>query len=429
MFQLSDFGVNKNVGVLNNGSKVFQFYKPNMPISTAVIFNAGSKHDPVGKEGLAHFVEHVLFKSTKKFKDETEAGRFLESIGGEANAFTGVDYLGITADIGMGVDFPKVVGFIHELTKESLFEPEKIEIERGTILGEIADYESNPALHIGYMVQSGLFQGTYAERHIAGSAETVMNISREDLYGFYYKKIAAKNMSVIVAGDVEFDKIIDLFNDAFSEGKPFQEKEETSDLKIIRNNPIGIKVYEGIDHIFLGFSFRTCNYTDSDSRVLDVIESILGGGLSSSLFRKLRTENGLVYSINVLSENYFDRGHFSVLTATSKDKIQFVLDILTEEFKRLESGNIIEGELDLAKEKIIKSKIREMQSSSSWVGFHLSDIFFNPKNPIDLAEYLNKVREVKLEDVIRVSKKYFTSDNWYLALCGDIEEKDFRINF
>jgi zinc protease len=429
MFQLSDFGVTKNEGVLKNGSKVFHFYKPNMPVSTAVIFDSGSKYDPVGKDGLAHFVEHILFKSTKKFRDETEAGVFLESIGGQANAFTGVDYLGITADIGMGLDYPKVVDFIHELTKESLFDPEKIAIERGTILGEIADYESNPARHIGDLMQRGLFQGTYAERSIAGSANTVNGITREDLFEFYKKRIAAKNMSVVVAGDIEFETIIKLFDDTFSESLPFEGKNSPVDLEFIRKNPIEIKVYKGIDHIFLGFSFRTCKYTDPDTKVLDVLETMVGSGFSSSLFRKLRTENGLVYSLKVMSGTYFDRGHFSVVTATSKDKLQKVLNILTDEFKRLESGLISEEELDLAKKKIIKSKIREMQDSGTWVGFHLSDIFFNPENPIDLAGYLNEIESINLQDVVQVAEKYFSKDSWYLALCGDVEESDFKVDF
>ena len=429
MFQLKDFGVTKKTGVLKNGSKVFHFYKPNMPVSTAVIFDAGSKFDPVGKEGLAHFVEHILFKSTKKFKDETEAGLFLESIGGQANAFTGVDLLGVTADIGMGSDYPKVVDFIHELTKESLFEEQKIEIERGTILGEIADYESNPALHIHDLNQRQLFQGTYADRFIAGSAESVMGITRQDMFDFYSSKIAAKNMSVIVAGDMDFEEIVDLFNESFGDGESFEESSEIVELETFRKNPIGIKQYKDIDHIFIGFSFRTCPHKNPDSKMLGIIETIIGDGFSSSLFRKLRTENGLVYSLNVSSEGLFDRGYFSVLTSTSKEKLQKVLDILVEEFKRLENGNITEDELDLAKKKIIKSKIREMQNSNSWVGFHLPEIFFNPENPQDLADFLNETEKVSLEDVIKVSKKYFTKDNWYLSLCGDVSESDFVVNY
>lgn len=429
MFILNDFGVTKNIATLNNGSKLYHFYKKNMPISTAVIFDAGSSNDPVGKEGLAHFCEHILFKSTKKFKDETEVGLFIESIGGQMNAFTGVDFLGVTAEIGFTNDFPKVVDFLHELTRNSLFDEEKINIERGTILGEIADYESNPALYINDLTQRVLFKGSYAERSIAGSKETVTGISKDDLYGFYLDRIAKSKMYAVVAGDIEFLDLVSLFNDGFKEENLFPLLEEKPELLLPRSVDTKIKEHKDTNQVYLSFSFRTCPSYNNDSVILEVIRTIIGDGFSSSLFRKLRTENGLVYMINVSSENLFDRGYFSVVTSTSKDRVQKVMDVLTEEFKRLESGEIFQEELDLAKNKIIKSKVREMQNSSSWVEAHISEIFFNPKNPKDLAEILNEVEKVSLDDVKNVSKKYFSKDKWYLAMCGDISGKDFIVNY
>jgi len=354
---------------------------------------------------------------------------FLESIGGQANAFTGVDFLGISADVGMKSDYPKVVDFLYELIRESLFEESKFEIERGTILGEIADYKANPALYIQDVTQEQLFQNTYAERDIAGSSDSVSNISRNDLFNYYESKIVNGSMTIVVAGDIEFSEILSLFNKKFGEKKLNNGFEDRSDLEIIRNKPIGIKLYEGIDQIFLSLCFRACNFLDKDSDVFFIIKTIIGDGFSSSLFRKLRTENGLVYSLDVSSEGFSDRGYFSVSTSTSKDRVQKVLDVLTGEFERLESGSISEEELILAKDKIIKSKIREMQTSNLWVGVHLPEAIFNPKNPSNLADWLNIIEKISLDDVKEVSKKYFSKDKWYLAMCGDVEEKDFSVNY
>ncbi len=429
MFNLKDFGITKNTVLLKNGSKLYHFYKPNMPISTAVLFDAGSSNDPLTKEGLAHFCEHILFKSTKKFKDETEVGLFIESIGGQMNAFTGVDFLGITADIGSKDDFPKVVDFIHELTRNSLFEEEKINVERGTIIGEIADYESNPAFYIHDLTQQLLFQGSYAERSIAGSKETVEGITRDDLYNFYLNRVAQNNMYTIVAGDIDFSELVELFNTGFMESVSSLVTVKKPELILPRGNSTKIKEYKDTDQVYLGFSFRTCPYTNKDVNALEVIRTIIGEGFSSSLFRKLRTENGLVYSLNVMSDNSFDRGNFSVITSTSKDRVQKVIDVLVGEFKRLENGEISEDELNLARDKIIKSKIREMQSSGSWVGTHISEIFFNSDKPLDLAEMLNDIEKINLKDVIEISKKYFSKDKWYLSMCGDVKKEDFEVNY
>lgn len=429
MFNLKDFGVAKNTATLQNGSKIFHYYKPNTPISTAVIFDAGSSNDPIGKEGLAHFCEHILFKSTKKFKDETETGLFLESIGGQANAFTGVDFLGVTADVALASDFPKVVDFIHELTRDSLFEETKIETERGTIVGEIADYESNPAFYIQDLTQQLLFQNTYAARSIAGSKETVGGISREDLFNFYSSRIAKSNMSIAVAGGIEFDEILNLFNNTFNQEEVSNGKLNKPELPFAREQSIKIKKYVDTDQVFIGFSFRTCPYIQKDTGILSIIKTIIGDGFSSSLFRKLRTENGLVYSLDVSSEGSFDRGYLSVITSTSKDRVQKVIDVLAEEFKRLNAGDISEDELLLAKNKIIKSKIRQMQTSGSWVGFHLTEIIFNPQNTLDLADTLNEVEKISLQDVARVAKNYFSSDKWFVSMCGDMKEEDFEIGY
>ena len=156
---------------------------------------------------------------------------------------------------------------------------------------------------------------------------------------------------------------------------------------------------------------------------------MIGSGFSSSLFRKLRTENGLVYSLSVSARSSVDRGYFSTVTSTSKDKVRKVLEVISEEFERLRNGNIDEGELQLAKDKIIKSKIRNLQTSDSWVGAHLSEVFLNPENPKDVAERLNEMERISINDVISVSKKYFTKENIYLSACGDLVESDLNLNF
>ena len=156
---------------------------------------------------------------------------------------------------------------------------------------------------------------------------------------------------------------------------------------------------------------------------------MIGSGFSSSLFRKLRTENGLVYSLDVSSEGSFDRGYFSTITSTSKDRVKKVLEVITSEFERLRNGDIHENELRLAKDKIMKSKIRDLQTSGSWVNAHLSEIFFSTEKPKDIAELLNDMEKISIKDVINVSKKYFTQDNIYLSACGDLVESDLNLSF
>lgn len=429
MYSLKDFGVIREVGTLDNGSKVILYRKPKMPLSTIAVFDAGSRYDFKDKDGLAHFTEHILFKSTEKFKDETEVGLFIENIGGQANAFTWIDCLAVSAEVGMSEDYPKVVDYIYELTRKSLFDKDKIEVERGTIIGELSDYISNPQAYIYDLTQQHLFQGTDVGRSVIGRKEAVERITREDLFKFYTDKIVNGKMTVIVAGDIEMSSLLSMFNEKFGSSNLNITNKPLSDLEIIRKKPIEIKSYKDTDQIYMSLGFRTCPNRCHDIEVLSVIATIAGDGFSSSLFRKLRTESGLVYSIGIGNDAFTDGGSFDVVTSTSKDRVQKVLDILVDEFKRFCNGEVTSEELILAKNKMIKSKVRQMQQSSSWVEFHFPGDFFNPEGNEDLATWLNRVENITLEDISRVANKYFSKDNWYLSMCGDIKESDFKVNY
>ncbi len=428
MYSLKDFGVTREVGTLDNGSRVILYKKSKMPLSTIAVFNAGSRYDFKNKDGLAHFTEHVLFKSTERFKDETEIGLFLENIGGQANAFTWLDCLAVSAEVGMAEDYHKVVEYIYELTRKSLFEKDKIEVERGTIIGELSDYISNPQAYIYDLAQQHLFQGTDVGRSVVGRREAVEKVTRDDLFKFYSDRIVNGRMTVIVAGDIEMSSLLSMFNNKFG-SILLKENISLPDLEVIRNKPIEIKRYKDTDQIYMSLGFRTCPSKNHDIDVLSVIGSIAAEGFSSSLFRKLRTESGLVYSIGVGNDAFTDGGSFDVTTSTSKDRVQRVLNILVDEYRRFCNGEVTSEELILAKNKMIKSKVRQMQQSSSWIEFHFPGDFFNPEGNEDLATWLNRIESMTLEDISGVANKYFSKDKWYLSMCGDIEEKDFKVNY
>ncbi|NMB91625.1 insulinase family protein [candidate division WWE3 bacterium] len=430
MHSLKDFGVTKQVKYLENGSKLVLLYKKNTPVSAFVVFLAGSRNDPKGKEGLAHFVEHIVSKKTKKFKNETESGLYLEKLGAYINAFTWIDMLGFWISIGLNKDFPDAVTYLKELIKESTFDEKDVNTERGVILREIGDYKADPSRFVYDITSSLLLQNTDAGRFVVGTKESVNNISIKDLKGFYKNMLRPDKMVVVLCGDIKVDGAVEEFNKKFSlkyEKKPEIDLKE--DLPVIRKKFIAVEKYKGIEQINLGFGFRTCSFSNEDTITLDVIRSILADGFSSSLFKELRTKYGLVYSVYMDNAFFSDAGYSVVFASTTKSNLNKVLDIITLEFSRLYNGNVSLEEVKLAKDKIIKSKYRQMQSSDSWVNTQFMEELFNPRNPSDLASWMNKVSKVTKLDVVEVSRKYFGKGKWYLGLCGDIEEKDIKVNY
>jgi predicted Zn-dependent peptidase len=160
-----------------------------------------------------------------------------------------------------------------------------------------------------------------------------------------------------------------------------------------------------------------------------LLGNIMGGGAASALYKKLRYEKGLVYGVNAGYGGGADVGYFTVTTEIAKSNLLEVLNICTSEFERATSGGVTNEELEFFKTRKIKSQKRVMQTSDSWVDFHAYDELIGNKKRLSLPEFLKEINEVSINDITRAAKKYFGRGLWYLAVCGDVDEKDISVNF
>lgn len=430
MFSLKDFGVTKEVGKLANGARVVLFRKPGAPISTSIAFNAGSRFDPIGKEGLAHFTEHMLFKKTRKFKSQIEMAEYIEKIGGYINAGTGNEHIEFTADIAGKSDYGVVVTIISEVFNHMQIETQMFENERSVILKEIADKKANPKRYVFDLADILFFQNSNIGRFGIGSIETVSTIKEEDIINYYKKMLNTGKMTVVVCGDIELRELMDEFNKGMEYlGEEKGPQPKFTDLPIVRDRNTLIENYKDTENNQVVFGFRTCSMFDDDRYPLQILANICGSGFTCSLFKKLREENGLVYSVHVGSDVATDSGVWVITTSTQKENLQKLFDLICEEFERISEGGVTEAELRLAKDKYLKSKKQRMQTAGSWVDFHQIGELYNPDRAPNLADYMNRIDKLTLEDLARVGKKYFKKDSWYLAMCGDASKKDFKVRY
>ncbi|MBU0534781.1 insulinase family protein [Patescibacteria group bacterium] len=430
MFSLKDFGVTKEVGLLENGTRVVLFNKPSVPISINVAFNAGSRFDPNGKEGLAHFTEHMLLQKTKKFNNVASLFKYLEEVGGRINVFTDSEQICLTIDLSDKEDFDKAVTIIDEVVNNMIVDDAVFENERSVIMKEIADIKSNPQSYVGEVAEELFFQNTDIGRSVSGDEKSVSNITKKDILNLYNKKLNTNYMTVIVSGGIELNELILYLNEGITLQKVTDNPNAlTVDLSIFRESAIKVEVYKDTDNVHLVFGFRSCSMFDNDHIPLAVLSVICGSGFTSSLYKKLREEKGLVYGVSVDSLGMSDSGAWVVSTSTPKENVQQLLDIVCDEFNRIYDGGIFDSELRLAKDKIIKSRKQRMQTSRAWVDFHTAGESLNPKKARDLDKVLDKISKVTLGDLRRVGRKYFSKNSWYLAMCGDTTEKDFKINY
>ena len=196
--QLSDFGVTKQQIALDNGVPLIVFERPGMPISIKIALFNGSRFDPVGKEGLAHFAEHMIVSGSKKYPSKHEVGLFIESLGASFNASTSADKMDVYIDYAIHDDSRAVINLLDQFLLHALFDSESIERERGAIMAELAGKKSDPGVYIFRLWKQVAYQQNALARDTIGSDESLLSITRDDLLNYYTSQLES-GRSVVVA--------------------------------------------------------------------------------------------------------------------------------------------------------------------------------------------------------------------------------------
>ena len=428
MLTLEDFGVSYHEAMLSNGLRVVLFERPHAPIALKAVLFAGSRFDPQGKEGLAHFTEHMILGGTKQFPTREDLGSYIETYGGTYGAGTGPDVMLIRANVGDPNDIQVPFNILHGAVCEPLFNPEAIETERRVILDELRREKANPADMIGKQLwERLLFQGTELGRPILGTEESLRSIQKQDIEGFHACSFHSGSAVLLASGGISVEQLCEIAERSLvmPRGTPFAYSRPI-DQK--RDMPVMIEQYHGIEQVHLMLGFRTVPLTHRDYMPLNLLSGIFANGRTSVLLRRLRNELGLVYGESAYAVASGDSGAFFVKTATAKKHVQQVLDVITQEIIRIADHGVSEDQLEHVKNRIMKSRRLNMQTSSDWVDFHGNGILFR-RDQWTLVNFLSEVAAVTISDIQRIAKTYFGPDKWYLGMCGDITEQDARINW
>ena len=426
MFTLDDFGVKREQAILSNGSKVIFFEKSKAPVSIRATFISGSRFDPAGKEGTAHFLEHMIVAGSKRFPSKDKLAAYIEQYGGSFSASTSPDTIDLRAAIGDPKDLKYIFEILHEMLLGSLFDENTIEKERGSILRELSNKKSDPGSMIWDVYRKLFFQNTEVGRSILGSEKSIVEISRKDIIKFRDSQFLSGKSLFTASGGIEFEKLKENFENSLILPKSEQIVFK-NDLPIIREKFISIEPYHGITEAHIIYGFRAQRALHPDEAAMDIIAQVLGGGRASTLSRKLRYEKGLVYSVSASAISMADCGSWVVKTATSKDKVNEVIGIITDEIKRVMDEGLTSEEITFAKNKIVKSKLMQMQTSSDWVNFHGYYSFFDKNNTWTIENYLKEIELVTSEKIKEVANKYFGQNKWFLGICGDVKEDSIKV--
>ncbi len=408
--------------VLDNGLRIIIVPKPDSLTTTILILvEAGSKYETKEINGISHFLEHMCFKGTKKRPQPIDIASELDAIGANYNAFTSMEYTGYFAKAQPN-HFDITLDVVSDIYMNQIFNHQEIDKERGVIIEEINMYEDLPMRRVQELFTTLLYGDQPAGWNIAGRKEVIKKITRDDFINYHNKHYLAKSSLVVVAGKFNENEIAEKIKLAFSSIKA---GEKTQKIKTIehQDKPEFLLKHKKTDQTHLILGVRAFDVFDERRYALEVLSDILGGGMSSRLFQKIRGEMGAAYYVHADADLFTDHGYLSASAGIDHNKINQVIEVILEEFKKLTEQPIQKKELQRAKDHLIGNLIINLETSDQLASFYSSQEIIT-KKIITPEELIKKIKEVRAEEIIDVAKDIFKNNKLNLAVIGPFENKE-----
>src|SRR5262245_38301765 len=403
--------------VLGSGLRLITETMPHVrSVSIGVWLTRGSRQDPGERAGIAHVVEHMLFKGTASRTAE-DIAQAVDSIGGQLDAFTAKEYAAYYIKV-LDEHLPLAVDLLSDIVMNPKFEPEDLEREKKVILEEIKMVEDTPDDLVHELFTQQFWEGHPLGRPILGSKETVEALAQTSLRDYFHGAYAAPNMIVSAAGNLDHAQLRQLVSTAFatlpSQGEPFTEEAPTVKSTVLTRT----KELEQ-SHICLGTNSYPQNH--DDRYVSYILNSLLGGSMSSRLFQNVREKRGLAYSVFSGLSAYRDAGNITIYAGCAADAVEEVIDLCVEELRGLKRTPVPDAELMRAKDHLKGSLMLSLENTASRMS-HLArqEIYF--ERHFGLDETLAGVQRVTSADVQRVARDLFANGSLAATVVGPLPQ-------
>ena len=347
---------------MKNGLAIVSEVMPHLhSVSLGVWVKCGSRFEEADKNGIAHFIEHLLFKGTKT-RSAAKIAEAVDSVGGILNAFTEKEYVGFYAKV-LDEHLPFAFDLMSDIVLHPAFPLSEMQRERNVIFEEINMVEDSPQELILDIYLENFWKGHPLGRPVSGTKKSIARIERSDVQKFFKNHYNAGNTVIAVAGNIRHQEVYKLVQKYFSDLESGITENPGSPPAIHSGRTIRHKAHLEQTHICLGTVSPPV--TSEERHCSHLLNCILGGGMSSRLFQKIREKRGLVYSIYSMLNLYSDTGSLMVYAGTSPEKTQEVIDLTLKELKNLRERPVSSQELKRAKEYIKGSVMLSLESSSS----------------------------------------------------------------
>jgi predicted Zn-dependent peptidase len=388
--------------ICTNGVRIIHEKMPYVrSVAIGVCIEAGSQDELKGEEGLAHFIEHMLFKGTPTRSARTIAEQF-DRMGGDVNAFTSKDMTCFYATV-LGDHAETAITILEDMIFHSIFDEVEMEKEKSVVLEEIATVEDTPDDDVHEQLWRAMYPEHPIGKPILGSKDTIESFNKEMVRKFINRVYKPERIVISVAGNFD-DRLINTIEELFGSFESTGEKQLVSNAETPLFKP-GITTKEKDveqSHLCIGFSALALK----DERMYDlvILDSIVGSAMSSRLFQEVREERGLAYSVYSYYTSYEDGGSFIIYGGTSPEKTNELYETIDEIIKLVLKEGVTDKEIEQAKEHVIGSFLLSLESTESRMSRNgRNEIVFGQHRSID--DVVSEIQSVNREDILKIANQ------------------------
>lgn len=402
--------------VLKNGVRVVTESHPfTRAVSAGIFVNAGSRDEPPHKAGLTHFLEHLVFKGTKK-RSGLELAKVLDAVGGDLNAYTTREYTcfhatSLKEHLSLGLDVLTDLATNATLAKEDFLK------EREVILQEIQMSKDNLEEYILDVFLEKAYEGQTLGTPILGTEETLADLSASDLRRHYESIFRGPNLVISVAGPVEHEAVVEMVEKGLSRLAQRETKRDKRRARIRRVQEFVPRPSEQV-HLLIGLP--SCSYRSQTRFESFVVNELLGGGVTSRFYQRVREQNGLVYSVSSFLQSFVDSGMFLTYAGTSLKNASRVLKAVRSELIKFQNRGLRAKELEMFKTQV-KGQIllgaEDMENRMTSLG--VNEMVFGEYRPVD--QVIEEIERVSLRSISDYVRKYFDLADLSLMVMGDLQ--------
>ncbi len=383
-------------------------------ISIGVWLTRGSRHETAERSGIAHFVEHMLFKGTDTRSAE-DIAQAIDSIGGQLDAFTAKEYASYYIKV-LDEHLPLAIDILSDIVRNPAFSADDIEREKKVVVEEIKMVEDTPDDLVHELFTQGFWEDHPLGRPILGTKETVESFNTALLRDYFRNAYTPRNLIVAAVGNLQHAHVRDLIEEKFGSLKPVGEAVAEHAPTVVPKILVRNKELEQ-SHICVGTNSYPQDHEDRYSSY--VLNTLLGGSMSSRLFQNVREKRGLAYAVFSGLSAYRDAGSFTIYAGCSNDAVGEVIDLVVEELRGVKLTPVPAAELQRAKDHLKGSLMLSLENTASRMS-HLArqEIYFDRQFGLD--ETLQGINAVTPDDVQRVAADLFKTDSLAATVLGQV---------